>query len=102
MNISVLEIIVPSAKRVKVTPDILEAELEDGRVISVPTAWFPRLTHATAVELLNWRLVGKGQGIHWDDLDEDISIESLIAGRASAETQSSLATWLSNRKAKHG
>ena len=101
MNNSVLEVSVPSALRVRVSFDVLEAELSEGRVIMVPIAWFPRLAHATDAERRNWRLIGKGFGIHWDDLDEDISIESLIAGRPSAETQTSLASWLSNRKAKH-
>jgi Protein of unknown function (DUF2442) len=101
MSTSVLEISVPAANRVTVTGETLAAELDDGRAISVPIAWFPRLAHATDAERRNWRLIGGGQGIHWDDLDEDISIESLIAGRASAETQASLAEWLKSRKQKH-
>ena len=54
-------------------------------------AWFPRLAHGTAAERTHWRLIGRGEGIHWPDLDEDISVESLLAGRASGETQASLA-----------
>jgi hypothetical protein len=102
MNTSVPEITIHAALRIAATIDALSAELDDGRVIAVPITWFPRLAHGTEEERRNWRLVAGGRGIHWDDLDEDISIESLIAGRASAETQSSLAAWLSARKAKHG
>ena len=77
-----------------VSEDTLTAELTDGRTISVPLAWYPRLVHATDAERDNWRFAGDGQGIHWPDLDEDISVEDLIAGRASAESQDSLRRWL--------
>ena len=80
-----------------VSEDTLTAELTDGRAISVPLAWYPRLVHATDTERDNWRFVGGGQGIHWPDLDEDISVEDLIAGRASAESQGSLRRWLQAR-----
>ncbi len=65
-----------------------------GRVLSVPLAWFPRLLKATTMERNNWRLIGKGQGIHWEDLDEDISVEGLLAGKHSGESQDSLKKWL--------
>ena len=81
-----------------VSEDTLTAELTDGRTISVPLAWYPRLVHATDTERDNWRFVGGGQGIHWPDLDEDISVEDLIAGRASAESQSSLGRWLQAKR----
>ena len=81
-----------------VNEDTLTAELTDGRTISVPLAWYPRLVHATDTERDNWRFVGGGQGIHWPDLDEDISVEDLIAGRASAESQSSLGRWLQAKR----
>ena len=62
---------------------VLEAELivrlSDGRTVSAPLAWFPRLLHGTAEQRNNWRLIGKGVGIHWPDLDEDISVRSLLA-----------------------
>jgi hypothetical protein len=62
---------------------VLEAELivrlSDGRTVSAPLAWFPRLLHGTAEQRKNWRLIGKGVGIHWPDLDEDISVRSLLA-----------------------
>lgn len=81
-----------------VTDDALMADLSDGRTISVPLAWYPRLAHATPAERLNWRLIGVGQGIHWPDLDEDISIEGLLAGRPSGESQESLKRWLEARQ----
>jgi len=80
---------IPSAQDVKVTDDTLSVDLGDGRTISVPLAWFPRLVHGTPKERNNWRLIGRGEGIHWEDLDEDISIEGLLAGHASGESQAS-------------
>jgi hypothetical protein len=77
--------------------DLLVVELLDGRVLSVPLAWFPRLVAGTAKERDNWRLVGRGEGIHWPDLDEDISVASLLAGHASTESQASLKRWLDTR-----
>jgi hypothetical protein len=99
MTTSVVEIAVAAAQAVRATADTLNVELSDGRTISVPLAWFPRLLHATAAERRNWQLIGSGQGIHWPDLDEDISVEGLLAGRASGESQKSLAKWLQARRA---
>lgn len=79
---------------VKVTENSLTVELNDGRSISAPLAWFPRLLHANLKERKRWRLVGSGQGIHWTDLDEDISVESLLAGQPSGESQVSFEKWL--------
>ena len=62
----------------RVTDDELIVDLKDGRTISVPLAWFPRLLHGTAAERCNWELLGDGEGIHWPDLDEDLSIDGLI------------------------
>ena len=62
------------AQSVSVSDDALVAELVDGRTITVPLAWFPRLAHGTATERGNWRLIARGEGIHWPDLDEDISV----------------------------
>ena len=80
------------------TDDSLTVELSDGRTISVPLAWYPRLTHATGDERSRWRLIGRGEGIHWSDLDEDISVEGLLAGRPSGESQRSLKRWLELRR----
>ena len=65
----------PGVERVIVTEDALTAELSDGRTISVPLDWYPRLAHATPQERDNWELIGSGEGIHWPDLDEDISVD---------------------------
>lgn len=86
------------AQSVSVSDDALVAELADGRTIAVPLAWFPRLAHGTPAERANRRLIGGGEGIHWPDLDEDISVESLLAGRRSGETQESLRRWLRQRE----
>ena len=88
----------PEAECVEVTDDTLIADLSDGRTISVSLAWYPRLVHATPAERRNWQLIGVGQGIHWPDLDEDISVEGLLAGRPSGESQESLKRWLEARK----
>lgn len=97
MSTSGVELHIPNAVDVLVTEDTLSVELSDGRTISVPVDWFPRLTHATAAERANWRIIGRGEGIHWQDLDEDISVEELLAGKPSRESQASLNKWLSDR-----
>ena len=100
MTISEVELLVPAAERVTITKDTLTVDLSDGRTISVPLAWFPRLLHATPQERRHWRLIGKGQGIHWADIDEDISVEGLLAGRPSGESQSSFKKWLEQRSSR--
>jgi hypothetical protein len=100
MSISTVEIEIPSALTVAVTQDTLSVELSDGRTISAPLAWFPRLLNATATERKKWRPIGTGQGIHWEDIDEDISVEGLLAGKPSGESQASFAKWLSKRKSR--
>ena len=87
------------AQTISLTEDSLVVDLADGRTITVPLPWFPRLAHGTPVERAKWRLIGSGEGIHWPDLDEDISVASLLAGRRSGETQESLRRWLESRKA---
>jgi len=88
------------ARRVSVTDDTLVVELADGRTLSVPVAWYPRLSHGTVEQRGRWRLIGDGEGIHWSDLDEDISVEGLLAGRRSGETPASLQRWLNARKSR--
>jgi len=97
MTISVVQIEVPNAESVTITEDTLSVDLSDGRTIAVPLTWFPRLLHATPKERKNWRLIAKGQGIHWEDIDEDISVEGLLAGKPSGESQVSFKKWLSQR-----
>jgi hypothetical protein len=100
MSISAVEITVPRAESVTVTDDTVSVDLSDGRSISVPLAWYPRLFHATQAERNHWRLIGKGQGIHWEDIDEDISVEGLLAGRPSGESQTSFKKWLVARSSR--
>jgi hypothetical protein len=88
---------VPAAVDVVVTDDTLTVDLIDGRTLSVPLDWYPRLALASQQERAHWSLIGRGAGIHWEDLDEDISIEGLIAGRLSQESQASLKRWLDRR-----
>ena len=97
MTISVVEVSLPRAVRAQVSDTSLSVELSDGRSIAAPLAWYPRLLHASPAERAAWRLIGDGEGIHWPGLDEDISVESLVAGRRSVETPESLARWLAAR-----
>ena len=97
MVTSTIELNVSAAEQVTVTHDALIVDLSDGRTITVPLAWYPRLMNATASELQNWRLIGKGYGIHWEELDEDISVEGLLLGTPSGESQTSFKRWLSGR-----
>lgn len=87
----------PTILTVSVTGDTLTVDLADGRTLSVPLAWYPRLLHGTPQERCNWRLIGDGVGIHWPDLDEDISIEGMLLGKRSGEKQDSLQRWLQTR-----
>ncbi|HTO12641.1 MAG TPA: DUF2442 domain-containing protein [Candidatus Binatia bacterium] len=100
MSTSASELQAARAVKVSVTNDVLRVELADGRMLAVPTAWYPRLAHGNARERSHWRLIGQGTGVHWPDLDEDISIESLLAGRRSGETRQSLKRWLGSRSSK--
>ncbi len=81
----------PCAMAVECTNDELRVNLTDGRWLSVPLVWFPRLARATPAERTNYELLGEGQGIHWPDVDEDISVVGLIAGRSSVEFKAALA-----------
>ena len=98
MSISRVEMEVPNATTVEVSDDAITVELSDGRNISVPLAWYPRLLHCKPAERNKWHLIGDGHGIHWDELDEDISVENLLAGRRSGESQTSYKRWLASRQ----
>lgn len=100
MSTLAIEIKVPVAESASVTDDTLSVNLSDGRTILVPTAWYPRLLHATSKERKKWRLIGRGHGIHWEDIDEDISIEGLLAGKPSGESQTSFKKWLEARQTR--
>jgi hypothetical protein len=97
MSILAKELEAARAQQVTVTEDSLSVVLVDGRVISAPLAWYPRLYHGTSTERNRWRLIGQGEGISWPDLDEDISVVNLLAGRASGESQPSFKRWLEQR-----
>ena len=77
----------PRAKEIHCSDDQLSVLLADGRNISVPLAWFPRLLHATPAERSNFEILGDGHGIHWPDVDEDVSVEGLLRGARSSESQ---------------
>ena len=93
-----VEIEVPLAQNVEITSETLSVDLSDGRTISVPLEWYPRLFHGTPAERKHWRLIGSGHGIHWENLDEDISVKGLISGKSSGESLSSFNKWLTKRK----
>ena len=98
MSTSAEELLSVTAMSVDVTEDTVSVELSDGRTIAAPVCWFPLLSHATSAERQNWRLGGPGHGVHWPDLDEDISVSGLLLGRPSGESQASLRRWLDQRK----
>jgi hypothetical protein len=86
------------AEFVRFSDDAMTVHLDDGRTLSVPLAWYPRLLHGSPREREHFELIGHGEGIHWPDLDEDISVEGLLAGKRSAETDKSLAEWMASRQ----
>ncbi|MBC8354641.1 MAG: DUF2442 domain-containing protein [Planctomycetes bacterium] len=98
MNSSTVEVQVPTATNVQVNNGLLTVDLSDGRTISVPVAWYPRLSHATDDERTQWRLIGDGRGIHWSALDEDVSVDNLLSGKSSGESQMSFKKWLEQRQ----
>ena len=97
MSTSAIEMAVPFAEDLTVSEDTFCVDLSEDRSISVPLAWYPRLFRATAAERKRWRLIGRGLGIHWEDLDEDVSVEGLLAGKPSGESQASFSKWLAKR-----
>ena len=100
MSISPIEIEIPRAENIRITNDSLIVDLSDGRTISAPLEWFPRLLYATHEERSHWRLIGRGHGIHWEEIDEDISVEGLLAGRPSGEIQRSFKKWKTQRQSR--
>ena len=81
-----------------ITEDTLSVDLEDGRTVSIPIGWYPRLVYGTPAECANFQISGAGYGIHWPDLDEDIGVEGFLLGKKSSESPSSFERWLQNRK----
>lgn len=91
----------PKAVNVTIDDDTLSVDLEDGRTISVPIGWYPRLAHGTPAERANFQISSAGYGIHWPDLDEDIGVEGLLLGKKSTESPASFERWLQRRKQPH-
>src|SRR5438874_1132112 len=87
-----------AAQNVRVADRALVVELRDGRVVSVPLTWYPRLAQGSPRERKRWKLLGPGIGIHWPELDEDISVEGLLAGARSGESATSLNAWRARRR----
>lgn len=100
MSTLVIEAPAATAQQVQITDDELVIALTDGRRISAPLVWYPRLLVGTPTERNHWRLIADGEGIHWPDLDEDLSVEGVILGRPSGESQASLKRWLAQRAAQ--
>jgi hypothetical protein len=98
MSSSPIDLPPPLVQGVRLAGDALIVELDDGRTLTVPLKWYPRLAHATPAERDRWQLIGSGEGVHWPDLDEDLGIEGLLAGRRSGESQESLNRWLMLRR----
>lgn len=97
MSSSASELKFVAATNVAVTGETLSVDLADGRTIVIPLSWYPRLVHASPAERQKWQLIGRGEGIHWPDIDEDIRVSALIAGHGSAESTESLERWLKAR-----
>lgn len=94
----VVTLSLPRITGVTVTDDTLSVDLEDGRTVSVPIGWYPRLAHGSASERANVQIAGAGFGLHWPDLDEDIGIEGILLGKRSNENPRSFERWLQSRK----
>ncbi len=89
----------PIANQVTVSNEKLIVDLADGRSLSIPLAWYPRLMHASPKERQNWQILGDGYAIEWADIDEHIGVEGLLAGRRSGESPRSFERWLATRNA---
>ena len=90
-------LVISKITNIYVSEDTLSVDLEDGRSLSFPTGWFPRLAYGTMKERKNFQISSAGYGIHWPDLDEDIGIEGLLLGLKSSESHTSFKKWLQLR-----
>lgn len=97
MNTLQIEIQEARAQDVRVDEDVLSVDLTDGRTIITPLAWYPRLFYGNASERANFEIIGDGRYIHWPDLDEDLTVAGILAGRPSHESTKSLKKWLDSR-----
>ncbi|OAN48465.1 hypothetical protein A6A03_07725 [Chloroflexus islandicus] len=100
MNTLAHDLQLARAQAVSVTEDMLVIELKDGRSISVPLVWYPRLWYGQQHEREHVEIIGDGEYLHWPDLDEDLSVSGILAGRRSAESPESLKRWLASRQSK--
>ncbi len=98
MSSSAVKLQEARAQSVSVSKEALTIVLVDGRTITVPLIWFPRLWHGTAQERKHFEIFGDGSYIHWPDLDEDLTVAGLLAGHQSGESPESLQKWLASRK----
>jgi hypothetical protein len=98
MSTLAVEIVEPRAQQVQIDEERLMIDLTDGRTVSVPLAWYPRLWHGNPEERLCFEIIGDGAYIHWPKLDEDLSVSGILAGRHSGESLESLQRWLDSRK----
>ena len=97
MSSLAIEIQEARAQNVAMSEDSLTVDLMDGRTITAPLLWYPRLWHGTPEEKSNFEIIGDGTLIHWPDLDEDLSVSGILAGRRSGESPQSLKRWLAER-----
>ncbi len=97
MSILEIEIQEARAQAVHVDDNALSVELTDGRTIITPLTWYPRLMYGTAKERAKFEIIGDGRYVHWPDLDEDLTIAGILAGRQSRESNESLKRWLDAR-----
>ena len=97
MTTLVIDSAASRATAVRLTENALVVDLADGRTVSAPLGWYPRLLQGSADERANHRFIGEGEGIHWPDLDEDVSVENILAGKVSGESSKSFERWLEAR-----
>jgi len=97
MNTLVSEIYEAHAQTVNISEESLTVDMVDGRTIIAPLSWYPRLWYGKPEERTNFEIIGDGAIIHWPDLDEDLSVSGILAGRRSGESQQSLKKWLEKR-----
>jgi len=100
MNTSPVELQDARAQAVEMREECLVVDLVDGRTMTVPLLWYPRLWYGTEKERAHFEILGDGRYIHWPDLDEDLSIAGMLAGRRSGESPESLKRWLATRETK--
>ena len=92
----------PRAHEVGIREDCVVVDLADGRTMTVPLLWYPRLWYGSETERAHFEILGEGRYIHWPDLDEDLSVAGMLAGRRSGESAESLKRWLAAREPKTG